>query len=524
MAQSQSDTLGLLLEMGQLLSSKLEISELLPTILRLASRVVAAQSGSLLLLDPGTQELYFDVALGLGEQASKLRLKLGQGIAGTVAQTHKPEIINEPRADPRWSPKMDEQSGFTTRSILAVPMLLKGRLVGVVEAINKKEGGFTPDDLKLLEAFASQAAVAIENARLFTSLREEKSKLGTVFTEMADGAMLCDAGSGIVLANGAARRWLSLGDQPCTLEECLKGMTLSPPLAEMAAVPGASRQFTATRLEPKELILAGTIINLEAADPLRAAGNGSPQKGWLLVFHDETEQRKQEKVKRTFLSLISHKLKTPLAAVIGYSDLLLEEFAQAGPQSMPLKAAQTISEQGKKLADLVERLLRYTVLENPDHTVELIPVGVDALVSAAVKDMQSWLAERGAEVDYQGSDAVSVVVDKNQMREVIKNLIENAVKFDRKPQKKVGVWVEAADKNVVLRVKDTGPGIPPEDQEKIFSAFHQVETFFTGQVDGWGLGLPYIKKVIESHGGKIELSSKLGEGSTFSVTLPRRTA
>jgi signal transduction histidine kinase len=71
-------------------------------------------------------------------------------------------------------------------------------------------------------------------------------------------------------------------------------------------------------------------------------------------------------------------------------------------------------------------------------------------------------------------------------------------------------------------VQDHGPGIPPEDREKIFSAFHQIETFFTGQVDGWGLGLPYIKKVVESHGGKIELESALGSGSTFCVTLPRR--
>lgn len=293
-------------------------------------------------------------------------------------------------------------------------------------------------------------------------------------------------------------------------------------MADILSGSGSTHKFTATRLEPKELILAGTIINLEAP-AVGAAGKGSAQKGWLLVFHDETEQRKQEKVKRTFLSLISHKLKTPLAAVIGYSDLLLEEFAGAGAQSMPLKAAQTISEQGKKLADLVERLLRYTVLENPDHTVELVPVGIDLLVASAIKDMQPWLDEHAGTVDYKGADQVTVVVDKNQLREVVKNLIENAVKFDPKPQKKVAVWVETQDKKAVLHVKDTGPGIPPEDQEKIFSAFHQVETFFTGQVDGWGLGLPYIKKVIESHGGKIELSSKIGEGSTFSVILPRKT-
>ena len=142
MAARDSQRLELLLEMGRLLSSKLELADLLATVLRLASRVVDAETASLLLLDEKTQELYFDVALDLGEDAAKVRLKPGQGIAGTIAQTRKPEIINEAAKDPRWSPQMDEKSGFTTRSILAVPLLLKGRLLGVVEALNKQGGAF----------------------------------------------------------------------------------------------------------------------------------------------------------------------------------------------------------------------------------------------------------------------------------------------------------------------------------------------------------------------------------------------
>ncbi|MBI3552003.1 MAG: GAF domain-containing protein [Elusimicrobia bacterium] len=522
MAQSQSETLELLLEMGQLLSSKLDINELLVTILKLASRVVRAEQASLLLLDEKTQELYFDVALGLGEEASKLRLKMGQGIAGAVAKTKKSEIINDPKSDPRWSPKMDEQSGFTTKSILAVPMNIKGKLLGVVEAINKIEGSFGEDDARLFEAFASQAAVAIENARLFSSLKEEKSKLGTVFTEMADGAVLCDGELKVLLANGAARKLLALGAEPTTLGDCLKSMSVSPPLADILKSSRSANNFTATRAEPKELILAGTIVNLVVSDPLAHDAKAAAQSGWLCVFRDETEERKKENLKRTFLSLISHKLKTPLSAVIGYSDILLEEFKEAPPPGIQLKAAETISVQGRKLGDLVDRLLRYTTLETPDHTIELAPTGIDQLVASAIKELSAWLADKNAVVDYKGAPGVIVVVDKGQMREVIKNLIENGVKFDTKPQKKVEVWVETPDKKAIVRVKDTGPGIPPEDQEKIFSAFHQIETFFTGQVDGWGLGLPYIKKVVESHGGTIALASKLGEGSVFSVTLPRK--
>jgi signal transduction histidine kinase len=402
-------------------------------------------------------------------------------------------------------------------------MLIKGRLIGVVEAINKKGGDFTAADLRIFSAFASQAAVAVENARLFSSLKEEKSKLGTIFSEMADGALLCDDAGAITLANTAARRLLSLPSPPGFLADSLKDMEVAPPVCELLAPESPSAKFTATRRQPKELILAGTIINLETSDPL-AAGEKNARKGRLVIFRDETEERKAQKVKRTFLSLISHKLKTPLAAVVGYSDLMLDEFKESPPAPMLQKAAETISGQGKKLSDLVERLLRYVVLEDPDHKVELVEVPLDELVGSVLKDLERWLAGKEASVAYTGRPGVAVSVDQSQMREVVKNLIENGIKFDPSAKKKVELWVETRDdkdRKAVLRVKDSGPGIPPEDQEKIFSAFHQVEAFFTGQIDGWGLGLPYVKKVVESHGGQLELESKLGAGSTFSVVLPR---
>src|ERR1035437_8820723 len=222
MASRDAERLELLLEVGRLLSSKLELPELLTTVLELASRVVDAETASLLLLDEKTGELYFDTALGLGEDMSKVRLKLGQGIAGAVAQSRKPEIINEVRKDPRWSPKMDEQSGFVTRSILAVPILLKGRLLGVVEAINKRGGPVATEDVQAFDAFASQAGVAIDNARLFTSLRDEKFKLATVFAQMNDGAALTDAAGRVILSNDAASRLL--GGELSDLAGALKGM------------------------------------------------------------------------------------------------------------------------------------------------------------------------------------------------------------------------------------------------------------------------------------------------------------
>jgi signal transduction histidine kinase len=508
MASREAQRLELLLEVGRLLSSKIELPELLTTVLELASRVVDAETASLLLLDEKTGELYFDVALGLGEDISKIRLKPGQGIAGAVAKTRKPDIINDVRRDSRWSPKMDEQSGFVTRSILAVPILLKGRLLGVVEAINKRGGPFVPEDVESFEAFASQTGVAIENARLFASLRDEKFKLSTVFAQMHDGAVLTDAAGRAILVNDAARRLL--GGELSELGSALKKMTVDPPLPELLSLNCDFADFTASRAEPTLLVLRGRVTKAPLADG----------EGRLFVFSDDTEDSRQERLKRSFLSLISHKLKTPLASVIGFSDILISEMTET-TDPMTRKALQTINEQGAKVGELVDKLIRYTTLESPEASIAVSDVSVDEAVAEAVKSLQEKLEAKKARVEFTPTGLV-LPVDRGMFVEVVKNLVENAFKFDPNPAPVIAVRVKTESDWAALSVTDLGPGIPPEAQRAVFSRFHQVEKDFTGQQEGMGLGLPFVKKVAELHGGTATLSSMLGSGTTVTVTWPRR--
>ncbi len=511
MADQGQEALARVLEVGRLLSSTLDLGELLRAVLELSTRVVDAETASVLLLDEKTNELYFDVALGLKGPAAAKRFKLGQGVAGSVALEGKPAVINDVKADARWSGGADQESGFVTRSILAVPLTAKGRLLGIVEAINKKTGAFSFEDLRAFEAFASQAAVAIENARLFASLQEERFKLRTVFSETADGVLLVDPVGRIQLANEAAKGLMSRASA-ATLDEALEGLTLTPPLADIKGGAAGERDFTAKRDLPKMLVVSGKITKLDDG-------------AYLCVFRDDTERAQRERLKRTFLSLISHKLKTPLASITGFSDILLLELERSGvTDARLLKAARTIQGQGAKLADLVDKLLRYTHLDNPDATIRLEPCDLGAVAEEAVKEMSPWLADRGATVELSKEPGLVVVGNAEHLREVVKNLVENAAKFDPKPQKQVRVTVAASGARAELRVADTGRGIPPEDHDKVFSQFHQIEQFFTGQVDGWGLGLPFVKKVVESHGGEVALESRLGAGTTVTCRLPRKGA
>lgn len=166
--------LSMLLELNKIIISTLDLDKLLNLIMNLATKLVRSEASSLMLLDENSQELYFDVALGeKGEQIKQIRIKAGEGIAGHVAQTGLPLIINNVSKDPRFAAKFDDSTQFKTKSILCVPLKVKNRIIGVMEAINNKDKGyFDMDSQYLLEIFASQAAVAIDNAQLFKKLRD----------------------------------------------------------------------------------------------------------------------------------------------------------------------------------------------------------------------------------------------------------------------------------------------------------------------------------------------------------------
>lgn len=163
-----------LLSLTLLLNSSLEPSYIYKKTIQAITEIVNAEVGSLLLYDEEKEELYFDVALGeKGEIIKKIRLKMGEGIAGSVAKTRKSLIVNDVKKDPRFFKKADEQSGFVTKSILCSPLIYKDKLLGVIQAINKRDNKtFSDEDLNLFESFANIVSIALENANLFNKLKE----------------------------------------------------------------------------------------------------------------------------------------------------------------------------------------------------------------------------------------------------------------------------------------------------------------------------------------------------------------
>ena len=506
-----------ILEATRAITSTLRLSELLSTVMRLASEVARAEASALLLQDPATGELYFDVALGeKGGALRQIRLKKGEGIAGWVAENKQPAVVNDVTRDPRWTQRADEKSKFKTKAILAIPMMIRDKLVGVMEVINRSDGApFGEADVETLQAFAGQAAVAIENARLFESIRQEKEKMATILAEMQEGTLLLDAKGRVVLANAAAERLLgrpAMKDMPWPAVE--DAFEVRPSWDEIQRTLGGAGGMEISRKAAPPLQLSG-VINQICSD------RGEIQ-GFLIILRDVTEERREAQLKRNFLALVSHKLRTPLVAIRGFTPLLLEKPEELTP--FQKTGIETIDRNSQLLASLVEKLVWFSTLENETLEITRKPQALIGLVDAALTDLAPYLRTQPAEIerDVSLNTLPLIPLDKLWMQQAIRNVIENAVKFNTKPQRHVRIAGRIVGEKAELSITDDGIGIPHEEHAKIFQKFYQIESSFTGQVQGMGLGLALTKRIVDAHGGDVHLESTLGSGSTFTISLPTK--
>lgn len=523
MTEKISSKINLLLEANYILSSTLDFDRLLTTIMELAAKVVDAEVASLMLLDESGQELSFQVALGeKGTAVKKIRLKLGEGIAGWVAKEGEPLIVKDVSKDSRWAATADAASQFITRSIICLPLKIKEKIIGVVEAINHRQRGyFDSQDLPFFQAFASQAAVAIENARLFQNLNLEKEKIETIFQEMSDGVIFADAGRNIFTLNRAAGLFFELPAPQLIgkkIDFIFRDFDIRPSWEEIFS--NRLEKYFTCRISrkgksEKTLHLSG-LVN-------RITGGNNISCGYIFILRDSTEEYKETLLKRTFLSLISHKLKTPLTAISGYLSLLVNGKQGESLSVFQSKAIATSFEQTKLLTALVNQLLNFTLIEGENLELKVEKVRWGDLVKETKQMVAATLPLENVVLIWEKEEAEFILlIDLVRTADIFQQLFDNAIKFNNQVKKEIRVSpvTTAGNKFLQICVADNGKGLPPEEREKIFQKFYQIEEYFTGQVIGAGLGLALVKRLIEAQGGNIWVESKSGEGSKFFFTLP----
>ncbi len=397
--------------------------------------------------------------------------------------------------------------GWTTRALpkLAAAAREAGRGNFSVQVEVKSR-----DEIGTLARAFNEMTVA--NSLLFRGLQEEKEKLANIFNDTREGLVLTDPKGRIVLMNPSARALLGRQERAAsTLAEATEPEHEAKP-ALSVILSGAKRitPFVLRRTAPQLLILSGV------ADRL---GDHNIHAGFLLIFHDATLEKRGETLSRNFLSIVSHKLRTPLAIALGNLELLQGEAKNLTADQQKMLAK--VRGEDEKLARLVEQLITFAAVQSPENIVlERTSTSLAVVVEAALRGLELGPA---AVVKWDMEAALTLPkqrVDGFLLKEAVANLIENAVKFNPAAKKRVEIRVTREDGCLKIAVKDDGPGIPGEEQSKLFRKFYQIDADFTGQIPGFGLGLAFVKNVAEAHGGSAGLRSAPGEGSEFHFTVP----
>lgn len=234
------------------------------------------------------------------------------------------------------------------------------------------------------------------------------------------------------------------------------------------------------------------------------------------------------------LALISHKLRTPLSIINGYSEAVLSQAQKEKFSPFTTKALGEIHKQGSRMSLLVEKLMSFNqVISADQQTLEKQPVNVKEIIKACAEkaiaqeeDEKGVPAEqrggikRGTFIEIDCSSQLTLNANVAMLKMCVLELLANAIKFNNKMEKTIKVQVTNHGDSISIAVRDYGVGIRPQDVSKIFEPFYQVDDYFTGQVSGWGLGLPMVQRILDLHRGSISVVSDRGLGSIFTLSFP----
>jgi two-component system phosphate regulon sensor histidine kinase PhoR len=242
-----------------------------------------------------------------------------------------------------------------------------------------------------------------------------------------------------------------------------------------------------------------------------------PLVGVVAVFHDVTEIRRLERMRRDFVANVSHELKTPLTAIRGYAETL----ASGGvPQDRVRSFLEVILRHADRLGALIDDLLQLSRIES--RKLELHPTEVDVVrvARSLLRDLAPRLAEKGHAAEVVDAGAVAARADERALEQVLMNLLDNAIKYTD-PEGRITVTVRASPARVWVVVSDTGIGIPRADLPRVFERFYRVDKARSRELGGTGLGLSIVKHLVQALGGEVHVESELGRGTRVSFSLPR---
>jgi two-component system NtrC family sensor kinase len=483
-----------LARIGRTVTAMLNVDEVLRTVVEEAVYLTGAEEGSLLLLDKENGELYMRASKNFDDDfASAFRLHVRDSLAGQVIKTGKPILLDE-----RSPQKI--KTAYLVHSLIYVPMQVRGKTIGVLGVDNRKAGRvLSQQDVTVMMAMADYAAIAIENAQLYYRTESERRKLETVIRDTRSGVIVVDPEYRVMLLNQTAKEAFQV-----------RGEYFGHSIAEVfdhSHLLEVIRSGTGSPRREEVGVADGRIFSVQ-----KSSINGV---GYSIVMHDITHLKDLDRIKSEFVTTVSHDLRSPLTAILGYVELI----ERAGPltaQQEDFVGRVRISVE--QIADLVSDLLDLGRIESGlDTTKERTPMAV--LIHYALDNFRNRIMDKGLRLEPKIQDGLPFIHgDPIRLRQLVDNLLENAMKYTPS-EGTIFVEAESEDNQVILRVRDTGPGIPSQDQPFLFDKFFRASNA-PEDAPGTGLGLSIVKSIVDQHEGRIWVESELGKGATFIVVLP----
>ncbi|MCA9594586.1 MAG: GAF domain-containing protein [Myxococcales bacterium] len=565
---------GALREVGNALGTTLDLDDLLELILGKVTELLEADRATLYLLDEASKELVS--RLVVGQKVRSIRVRVGHGIAGMVAQTGRPIRLSDAYADERFERQWDALTGYRTTSMLAAPLKNHlGRTIGVIQVLNKVRGAeFTVEDEALLTALSTQAAVAIDNSRLFLSLIQKNkqlldtkeqlerrlrdlellfdlerstaraSSIETLLTAVLSRLVqACDAlGAAVLLAEEESGDLVSyvldgvdpevLGhigvkagegflyaamedDEPLKLENARSDARWSArvegayafPVDSVLAIPleGDTGALGAIGLFGK-IDTAG--FSLEDLSLLRLVGANTSTAVRLFRANRSREVSERLTTIGRLLSQVIHDFKTPMTVISGYVQLM----ADTDEAEKRAEFAEEVLRQFDQLTAMQREVLEFA---RGERNIFIRKVYLKKFFADITRQLGHEVDGRAIELDVEVDTKVVARFDEGRVARAIFNLARNGVEAMAERGGKLTISAGMEDSELVIRVSDTGPGIPAEIEGRLFQSFVSA-----GKQGGTGLGLAIVKKIVEEHGGRVEVETSK-RGASFALHLPQ---
>jgi len=501
-----------LLEIARAITQELDLDKLLARILRISIEMLAGQAGIIAL-----------------EESTGWRVAAADGIPPAFLRYLEPLLAEEKVHELNVTElnRMLKELAYTASMGLlngvGLPLSAHEQVIGVTFIFRSYADYFSPNDKLLLQSFADQAAIAVYNARLYTQVSYEKQRLDALLDSAADGILILTADRTVERVNAAAARLLGKPReflQGLSHSDIIRwahrpeGLTLED--AESGGWPLTPNAYLYVegdlqRAEPPSLPVGITYAPLLSPDGIL--------RNVIVTVRDITKFRNAEEIKNTFVSIISHELKTPVALIKGYVSTLRREDA-SWDRAVVQDSLKVIEEEADRLTAMIEDLLDASRLQVGGLKLRLSDILLPELAGRIAERFHTQSSHHTFIVDFPPKFPV-ILADEGRIEQVLTNLVSNAIKYA--PNGEIRISGHARPGQVIVTVSDEGAGIDPADIPYIFDRFYRAEKAVK-KTKGAGLGLYLARAIIEAHGGRIWVDPKPGSGARICFSLPRQPA